>query len=693
MIISVLLLLTASLLLARLLRLRHRVEFLLAWSLILPTLIFFLALALSAVNALASVGAWIGGSLVVLALIGLPLVLKPALRAVALRRPAGVGDLLARVRRARLPLAERIALILLSVTIGITGAVNLLILVTVSPSNLDALSYHLARMAYYLQHGNLNFFDANYWAIVTHPKVATVQVLYTYLAAGRNENLTGLPQYLAYWTTLAAVYGIARLLGGARRGAALAAGVSGLFVITLMEAVTAQNDLLLTAFAGAGLYFLLAYREARRREHLLLAILGLALALGVKATMLLAIPSLLVVGALLFLRGKSQPAPKGKPARRAGDNARPADLRWAVGGALLAIALIVLPAGYWDNLQRFGSLTGPAFVNEAHSAATSTDPVSDGLRNVLRYSLDFVRIDGFFPTDTANAVEQALQIVPQSLFEAMGLGLEAHVGERAPFLYRRLTPASEDSSYWGLLGFALVWPVVLIFLCRRDTPLPVRLFAAAAVLYVLVQAFASPYDVWRGRYFITAALFAAPPLAFAFGPRSRWRPYLLAVVVLGCVSALSAVMYRDTTLLLPMSFKGQTILGIYTLKPPPRFRDGLVVSDEIAHRMAYLTRKRGFLYPTLARFDQVVPAHATIAVDLGNYGVEYLYFGKGLTRTLIPVRTFDAQGQWTSLPIPPATDYLIVSEDSPNHLPGDSLLFSWVDETTNKHVFYRRLKP
>jgi 4-amino-4-deoxy-L-arabinose transferase-like glycosyltransferase len=682
-------LLLATLLLTRMLRPRHRVDFLLIWATVLPACIFFLALLASGWNQLASTTWWTIAAFVLLVLVCIPPAVNPALRQICLRRPAGIGDVLERIKRARARHGNLALLWLLGATIAIAGVLNLLVLVLAAPANVDSLAYHLTRMAYYLQHGNLDYFKANYWAITVHPKVSTVQMLYCYLASGHNERLTQLPQYAAYWVSLLAVYGIARHLGAARRGSLFAALVSGLFVITLMEANTAQNDLVLTAFVGGTLYFLLAYRESRRFRYLPLAALAFALALGVKATAMLVIPSLLVMALYYFVPWKRNPQPISRP-----------HLGWGLAALALALCLVALPAGYLDNLTQFGSLTGPSTIGEQHSLSETplTDLVKFGVLNSLRYGFDFGHIDGFPPYSAVRAAQRALHFIPEHVCAAVGIKLDILEGARFPFMYGQLYAANENNAYWGILGFALVWPVMWLFVFGKKREPQARVFALVAILFFFVQAFSSPYDVWRGRYFITAGLFAAPPLAFVYLPRARWaRVYLTLVVMLGCLSALLAILYRGSGNLVAYSDQGQPIPSIFS--PPPTITLKQQISWEqvkrmprIASRMAQLTRERPFLFEGFFKFDLSIPEDAVIAVDVGNYAMEYLFFGEKLTRKLIPVRTFDRSGHPQWVPIPSGADFLILADDSRNYLPTDIPLYDWHDAGFSKKVYIRQLR-
>jgi hypothetical protein len=171
-----------------------------------------------------------------------------------------------------------------------------------------------------------------------------------------------------------------------------------------MEAVTAQNDLLLTAYTGCLLYFLLSYRESRALSHLLLAGVAFALALGVKETMLLVIPSLLVVAIPLFLM---RPKPATPLPRR--------HVALAVAGWMLALIVLTLPSGYADNIRRFQHPLGPVSVRREHTLLdTSPDDVLRiGMKNILRYSIDFFTLDGMPFTRTFQDVQLGLHALPQ----------------------------------------------------------------------------------------------------------------------------------------------------------------------------------------------------------------------------------------------------------------------------------------
>ncbi|HEY3417538.1 MAG TPA: glycosyltransferase family 39 protein, partial [Armatimonadota bacterium] len=584
--VSLIALLCACALLIRMLRPRCPVESALLASLLLPTEILLLGYVLSAAHRLNNVGWWAGGSLIVLLLTCLPLAFNGALREECLRRPRLPREIERRIMAAGFRRFDTWLLLLLAAAVVLTGIVNYALILSLEPATIDVLDYHLARIGFYLQQGHLGHFDANYWALVVHPKVATVLMLYTSLVSGM-ASLTAMVQFLSYGVSMLTVYGMARLLGGNRRGAVFAAFIFGLLIICLMEASTAQNDLVITAFFGCAGYFLLAYRTRREPRDLLLAGLGFALAAGVKATFVTTIPSLLLVTVFAcWPRQGEAPFP-----------------RWRHLGIGLLVVLfwlivITLPSGYGENYRLYGNPFGPPSVRQLHAFTEKTPPkilLRDAGLNTLRYAFRTLSLDGVPATPTTRRLQWALQIMPRRLVSALGINIETPAGcrENYAFTYQAPIIGSENASGWGILGFLLVWPVVLFSLFNRRYPPGARVFAAGAVVFYFVQALVGPYDYFHGRYFIMGALFAVPPLAFLRLDTRSWpgRIYLTLLLLLGGATALIAVLIHSGTFVFPM-----------------RLDDGKHRSSFTLDRASQVIRQDPSLFNTIALYESCVPS-------------------------------------------------------------------------------------
>ena len=538
----------------------------------------------------------------------------------------------------RVPLArwERAVLWPMIAAIGLTGLLNAVVLFSTAPRALDGLTYHLARVAYYLQHDSLDFYDANFWAQVVHPRNSAVLSVYAYLVAGGSERAASIWQYVSYWTAVVAVFGITTETGGSRRQALFAALVFGLTTQSLMQASTAGNDMILAAFGAVAVYGLLAYRRDPRLHHLATAAVALGLGIGTKWTFVLTALPVGVV-ALFVIRGSRQP--------------RATAARFGTCCAIAAL-LFVLPSGYVTTLQRFAHPLGPPSVRQQHTFE-GRDPglaAKEGAKNILRFGLDFVSLDGLPRLTAVNQLQVALRQVPVAAIQRLGIDLESPRDARAPFRYERIASAHEVHAHWGVLGFALVWASVFAALAQPDSG-GRRLLAWLALLYVVLQAFAGPYDPWRGRYFITAAIFAAPVAAsWMAGRRRVGRAYLIAAVWIGCGSAVSAVVLRSNGMLVTAHHDGHVRPSLFGLD-----------------RLGQMTLNIAKYEAPLRRYESMVPADAIVAVALRPESFEYPLFGERLTRTLVPINSFGLGIQ----SIPAMCQFLLYSPDVEAARPGD----------------------
>jgi hypothetical protein len=526
---------------------------------------------------------------------------------------------------------ERLLLTPLMLTSLLLGALNLILIVFTAPHNGDSMTYHLARVAYYLQHGNLNYFDANFWAQVVQPKNSSLWLLYTYLISGRNENATQLVQFISYWVAVCSVYAISRVAGSGRTQSVFAATIGALLTEWLMEATTTQNDMILTALFGAITYSLLAFRRERKSRYLVLATMGLGLSIGTKASALLSLSSIgLVASYALFTT---------RPRSLLRDSAI------LSVSALVAIIVFALPSGYVENYVRFGHPIGPKQVRTEHSFETEPfgQIVRSGTKNAIRFGFDFLSLDGLPALGIVQKAQAMLRILPEKVMSRLGVDLETSEATRMPFRYSKTPTAHEDTSEWGVLGFGLVWVAVFLSILGMVKSPEVRVLSIAAVLFFLCQAYAGPYDPWRGRYFTACAVFAVPAVGTLLQTRSSLgRAYLLLMTMAGCLSAVSAVVLSDNSPLMSLHGRTSSITSVFKLD-----------------RIGQLVRSDTSYYEAIKRFESLVPDDATVAVCLRESQYEYPLFGRHLTRTLIPINSFDRGLQ----PLPPTADYLIYNPE------------------------------
>ncbi len=611
----------AAALIVRCLRLGSLTGRLLAFFCLHHAVVLVCGYALSALQRLGQVEAWaLAGLAVLLASTGLNLALRRRGPPAAAPPP----------RPDPLPPFEKRLLIAVFATVAVLGLANLAVCLFSSPRTYDSMAYHLARAAYYAQHGCIDHFEANYWAQTTHPRNPAILLIHAFLGFGRGENMTQLVQFTAYWAAVLSVFGIARRSGLRLAAALFSAGLAALLVVWLMQAVTTQNDLLITAYTGVAAFFLLEYRAVSGAKPLALSALAAALAVGTKSPALLALAALAPLAAYALFT-----APQG--GRRSW---RPAARLLAWGG--LFTVFFALPSGYLDNLRRFGHPVGLEETRKFHSfeGRPPAYVAAHGAKNMIRYGLEFMAPDGLAVVPGMKTLNRVFRGGCVYVARHAGLDLEGDEGSRSGFEAYKPPRAHEDYTYWGVLGPALAWPCVLIALLRRRTPTPLRMLAASAVLFFLLQSMSGPYDPWRGRYFAAAALVAMPVCGIALDARGRvLRAFVTGVVLLGCLSALLSVVFRERRALTSFGPDGRSVFGV------PRIEQMSSDYPEV------------YLKP-LTAFNKAVPEDAVVAVLLGPNEYEYPLFGPRWTRTLLPVNSF-LQGVRR---IPDEAQYLLYNE-------------------------------
>ena len=295
--------------------------------------------------------------------------------------------------------------------------------------------------------------------------------------------------------------------------------------------------------------------------------------------------------------------------------------------------------------------------------ASPEEILLNGSRNLFRFGFDAVSLDCGIPWEAPRQLRDELRSALASVVRATHLDLTTDHGARVPFRYQRTLEADEDMASWGVLGFALGLPAVLVVLIRRKGGRRLVALAAAAAVFVLVQAYEGPYDPWRGRYFIVIAPFALPAAGLWIRSRHRvLRAWLAVVVALACGSAALAILFREYAPALAVD------------------PDGHVRVELAGDRLDQLLARRPELLPDMRSFEQRVDEESTVAVAFREDSFEYPLFGPRLSRRLVPVNPWDRGLQ----PIPPEVDVLVFMPQVVKPRPGD--------EQLGPHWWLRRLR-
>ncbi|MCE6990278.1 hypothetical protein LZG72_14330, partial [Dyadobacter sp. CY323] len=196
--------------------------------------------------------------------------------------------------------------------------------------------------------------------------------------------------------------------------------------------------------------------------------------------------------------------------------------------------------------------------------------------------------------------------------------------------------------YWGVFGFALIIPLILLVLIRVFRSRVHWFLALAFCLHFAALSYSAPYDPFKGRYFIESGIFGVFFLLLLFSNhrlsiikprRNVWKGYILTIVGLACISAVMSVYLNIRCL--PFAAYGY----------PSALK---------AERIAYQTFARPDITKAYQTFDSLVPKDATVALATINDDFEYPLYGEDLSRKLISIHPFEKGLK----PIPQEADYL-----------------------------------
>lgn len=531
-------------------------------------------------------------------------------------------------------------------TLTIIGVTNLLLVLFTVPNEWDSMTGHLNRAIRYIQRGTMEHFGGTNWNMDTYPKSVTAIQIYSYLISGKIENAFKLIHHSSYWISLVAVFGIAQRIGRNLSASFFCALAFSLFLDFLMQAITTETDIVLTAYLSCLLYFLYTYHTTRLNQYLYLSGLVFGIALGHKVTFVLLLPSVFIIMLYsVFL------APTFKIT---------VERTWRLGAAIvLSLLIYTLPTGYLKNIQVFGHPIGPPTALKHQSverAGSMRNLAEQGSRNLVRYSYDFFNLDGIrnaqWGYDLNKTVRKPIVFLEDKLNMRLDEETEFSI---VPFTFQGRFESYNANPYWGVFGFALILPLVLLTFLRVFRSWPHWFLAAAIAVHFVAIAYSAPYDTFKGRYFIETGLlgslfflmlFSNHRLSILKPRRWVWKTYVGLIVLLACISAIMSV-----------------FLNIRALPFPAYGYE----SAFTAERIKFQTFARPDTYPAYKLFDSLVPAQATVALGTINDDFEYPLYGKDLTRRLISINPFEQGVQ----PIPQEADYLFFARSVIQPIPGD----------------------
>ncbi|HYF52467.1 MAG TPA: glycosyltransferase family 39 protein [Planctomycetota bacterium] len=475
--------------------------------------------------------------------------------------------------------------------------IGIFLVAVCTPANTwDSLSYHLARVAYYLQQGHLGHFQTNDIRQVSFGCNAELLMLWSMVFL-RSDVLAPLVQFSAAVFCGAAVYGIARSLG-LRRGYAVICVplLLGAPQIALQSSST-QNDLTTAALVAGAVYFLIAWAQSGMSAHGFIAAVALGLAAGTKPTSWLFAPGVALFVLFLAARRKTLTTPNF--------------LRLAAACAM-ALSVFCMPH-LLRNLQATGHLLAQ------HPSVQAVDPsLGTTAATALRYGCELLDFNSLPPPLAEAGGRWKKTLGTWLVHDLKGINPERATYWHAPYRFEP-QPLHEDRAWFGLTGALWVaFGVAGVFCAARRCETQWLAFALVPAGWCLLHFVFLRWQMFGSRFFCATMLLMLPLGIYGMQkmlaglPRMWKRVWWHALVGLSLSGAACVLLYNNS-------------------KPLLESPSGTSVFNLSRQQQRY--RARPQYVPLVQSLSQLPPARIGFCADADQW--DYAIFGESLQHHVI----------------------------------------------------------
>jgi hypothetical protein len=383
------------------------------------------------------------------------------------------------------------------------------IAVAAPPNTWDSMTYHMARVAHWMQNGSLAHFPTHIGRQLYLPPWAEFAIMQPQILSG-GDRLANLIQWLAMLGSLLGVSLITQQLGGNARCQILAVVVCATIPMGILQASGTQNDYVGSFWLVCFVYFARAFARHQDSVSDVAAAwwvgAGLGLAILSKATgYIVAVPFLM----WLTLDGAWY---RGKQLWRA--------------ITIIALAVLILNAGYyWRNIQVYGSPLGPGREGAAVFANETFGPsafVSNVVRNIaLHIGTPDERVNG--------ALERGIGW----LHGRLGADVNDARTTYRDTAFHVVRPGAHEDITGNFMHSALIatsCAMLLTIRALRRRP-DLLVYAGALIAASLLFAVYLKWQPWHSRLHLPLFVLWSPFIAVIWG-RYRWIAGILVVVLL-----------------------------------------------------------------------------------------------------------------------------------------------------------------
>jgi len=371
--------------------------------------------------------------------------------------------------------------------------ITLLIGLIAPPNNWDSMTYHMSRVANWIQNANVNHYHTDMPRQLFSPPFAEFTILHLMLLAG-SDRLANSIQWLSMIGCIIAVSLIARELGANYRGQILAAVFTVTIPMGLLQATSTQTDYVTSMWVSIVVFCFIKWHQENTFENCVKCGVALGLAIITKYTTVFYLtPFILWFGVIIGLKVE-----------------RPKLVR-AVVVVLTAIAIFNLGHLY-RNYAEFGRVLGPD--HRIYVQKNAWLGVDVTLSNLVRNAVQHIGMSSI-----SYKARKGLEFGVRKLHDFIGIGVNDPSTTQGEDGFRiRGLSSHEDHSGNPLHFFLIVFSIPLIVLHPKLRGNRMLLFYIVMIfLGIIFFCTVLSWTPWRVRLHLPFFVLMAAPFGVCWG--------------------------------------------------------------------------------------------------------------------------------------------------------------------------------
>ncbi len=162
-------------------------------------------------------------------------------------------------------------------------SITLIVALAYPPNNWDSMTYHMSRVAEWIQRGSIDIYPTTNDRQTHNPPLAELAILHLQLLS-ESDRFANIVQWLSFFVSILFVTLIAKEFQLSLKAQLFASVAAATVPMAILESSSTQNDLVVTGFCLGFAYFLLKFVRTFSLHDAVLCALSLGLALLTKGT-------------------------------------------------------------------------------------------------------------------------------------------------------------------------------------------------------------------------------------------------------------------------------------------------------------------------------------------------------------------------------------------------------------------------